>query len=231
MDDDRRRDPRPAGARHPHGGERRDAPARQYLGHDLRHRRAGVVLVARGPVARRHDHDGHALWRGAGAAGARALLPEAGRRGRGDDRAHRHAAQQGGGRLSASGPAKLVYRAERHPGFDREGFRARWRRHAALGMGQERWTNILRYAHCDPLDAGAPWDGVALLWYRDEAARLAHVADADARATMRADEAQTFARPVREFSTLVEEVRISGDGHAPLRHFVFLWRAPGLDRA
>jgi len=98
-------------------------------------------------------------------------------------------------------------------------------------MGQERWTNILRYAHCDPLDAGAPWDGVALLWYRDEAARLAHVADADARATMRADEAQTFARPVREFSTLVEEVRISGDGHAPLRHFVFLWRAPGLDRA
>jgi len=98
-------------------------------------------------------------------------------------------------------------------------------------MGQERWTNILRYAHCDPLDAGAPWDGVALLWYRDEAARRAHVADAGARATMRADEAETFARPVREFSTLVEEVRISGDGHAPLRHFVFLWRAPGLDRA
>jgi hypothetical protein len=98
-------------------------------------------------------------------------------------------------------------------------------------MSQARWTNILRYAHCDPLDTGAPWDGVALLWYRDEAARRAHVADAGARATMRADEAETFARPVREFSTLVEEVRVAGDGHAPLRHFIFLWRAPGIDRA
>jgi hypothetical protein len=98
-------------------------------------------------------------------------------------------------------------------------------------MAQARWTNILRYAHCDPLDAGAPWDGVALLWYRDEAARLSHVADAGARATMRADEAETFARPVRMFSTLVEEVRVSGDGRAPFRHFVFLWRAPGIDRA
>ena len=98
-------------------------------------------------------------------------------------------------------------------------------------MAQARWTNILRYAHCDPLDAGAPWDGVALLWYRDEAARLAHVADAAARATMRADEAEAFARPVREFSTLVEEVRVDGDGSGPIRHFVFLWRAPGIDRA
>ena len=98
-------------------------------------------------------------------------------------------------------------------------------------MAQARWTNILRYAHCDPLDAGAPWDGVALLWYRDEAARLSHVADAGARATMRADEAETFARPVREFSTLVGEVRVAGDGSGPIRHFVFLWRAPGIGRA
>lgn len=98
-------------------------------------------------------------------------------------------------------------------------------------MSQKRWTNILRYAHCDPLDAAAPWDGVALLWYRDEAARRAHVADADARATMRADEAETFARPVREFSTLVAELRIAGDDLGPIRHFAFLWRAPGIDRA
>jgi len=98
-------------------------------------------------------------------------------------------------------------------------------------MSQERWTNILRYAHCDPLDPASPWDGVALLWYRDEAARRAHVADAGARATMRADEAETFARPVREFSTLVGEVRVAGDGSGPIRHFVFLWRAPGIGRA
>jgi hypothetical protein len=47
-------------------------------------------------------------------------------------------------------------------------------------MAQARWTNILRYAHCDPLDAGAPWDGVALLWYRDEAARHVAAIESDA---------------------------------------------------
>lgn len=98
-------------------------------------------------------------------------------------------------------------------------------------MAQARWTNILRYAHCDPLDPASRWDGVALLWYRDEAARLAHVSDAAARATMRADEAGTFARPVREVSVLVEERRVSGDGAGPFKHFLFLWRAPGMDRA
>ena len=98
-------------------------------------------------------------------------------------------------------------------------------------MAQARWTNILRYAHCDPLDPASRWDGVALLWYRDEAARLAHVSDAAARATMRADEAATFARPVREFSTLLDGAHATGDDRGPVRNFVFLWRAPGLDRA
>jgi hypothetical protein len=99
----------------------------------------------------------------------------------------------------------LIYRAERHPRFDRAGFRARWRAHAALGMSQRRWRNILRYNHCDPIDDAAPWDGVALLWYRSEAARQAHLADAEAGSIMRTDEAETFARPVRGFATLVEE--------------------------
>lgn len=121
-------------------------------------------------------------------------------------------------------PVKLLYRAERHPVFDRQGFRLRWRRHAALGMSQARWTNIRRYAHCDPIDGDAPWDGVALLWYRDEAARLRHIADPTGRATMRADEAETFARPVRSFSTLVSE-RPPGPRHAAAyKRFAFLWR-------
>jgi EthD domain len=126
--------------------------------------------------------------------------------------------------------AKLIYRAERHPVLDRHGFRARWRRHAALGMSQPRWTNIRRYAHCDPVDDRAPWDGVALLWYRDENARLRHIADPTAREIMRADEAETFARPVRAFSTLVTETPQVPAHAASYKLFVFIWRGGASTR-
>jgi hypothetical protein len=98
-------------------------------------------------------------------------------------------------------------------------------------MSQKRWTNILRYTHCDPLDESAPGDGVALLWYRDEEARLRHVGDEMARATMRADEAETFARPVREFSILVDEVIFASSASAAIKRFDFVWRAPSMSRA
>lgn len=104
---------------------------------------------------------------------------------------------------------KLIYRAERHPRFDQAGFTERWRRHGRLGMSQARWArNIARYRHCDPIEpARAPRDcaGIALLWYKSEAARLNHVADESARAVMRPDELDTFARPVKEFSALLDE--------------------------
>jgi hypothetical protein len=98
-------------------------------------------------------------------------------------------------------------------------------------MAQPRWINIRRYAHCDPLDEGAAWDGVALLWYRGEAARLRHVGDEAARTIMRADEAETFARPVREFSTLVAERVVAGGPSGPFKRFEFLWRDRALTRA
>ena len=126
--------------------------------------------------------------------------------------------------------AKLIYRAERHPALDRQGFRDRWRRHAALGMSQQRWLNIRRYAHCDPVDDHAPWDGVALLWYRDEAARLRHVADPTAGAMMRADETATFARPVRMFSTLVTQSPPVSPESGRHKLLVFVWREDGLSR-
>lgn len=97
-------------------------------------------------------------------------------------------------------------------------------------MSQSRWTNILRYAHCDPLDGSAPGDGIALLWYRSEAARLRHVGDDAARAIMRADEAETFARPVREFSILVDEVIFAPVSSGAFKRFDFVWRAPSVSR-
>ena len=108
---------------------------------------------------------------------------------------------------------KLIYCAERHPSLDPEGFIRRWRQHGRLGMSMARWVNIHRYVHCDPLSfelppgvSARPCDGVALLWYRSEAARQRHIADQDARAIMKRDETETFARPVAAFSLMAEEV-------------------------
>ena len=127
---------------------------------------------------------------------------------------------------------KLIYVAQRHPRYDHEAFIRRWRQHAALGMSQARWRNVARYLHCDRVD-GLPdsvpalaCDGVAIVVYRSEHAREAHIADELARRTMKADEFDTFAQPVANTSLLVRE-EIDGDG--PLdsfRLFVF-WSGSG----
>jgi hypothetical protein len=129
---------------------------------------------------------------------------------------------------------KLLYRAERHPAFDQSQFTARWRQHATLGMSQARWKNVHRYVHCDPVEPVPPLtgacSGIALIWYRSEEARRAHVADESARRIMRADEAETFARPVRGFSALVREVVLSAARGGAAKCFVFLRRPAGQAR-
>ncbi len=97
--------------------------------------------------------------------------------------------------------------------MDREAFRARWREHARLGMSMPRWRNIHRYVHCDALPEPAPephlpaarCDGVAMVWYRDEAHRLKHIADTGAGPVLKRDELETFARPVRDLALLTDE--------------------------
>lgn len=110
---------------------------------------------------------------------------------------------------------KLIYFAERRPEMDREAFRARWRQHARLGMSMPRWRNIHRYVHCDALPLPEPargpqlpaarCDGVAMVWYRDEAHRLKHIADTSAGPVLKRDELETFARPVREVAVLADQ--------------------------
>lgn len=112
---------------------------------------------------------------------------------------------------------KLIYLALRHPRFTPEAFIGRWREHAALGMRQPRWRNVALYLHCDPAE-GMPaeavpvhCDGVAVVVYRSEAARQAHIGDGLARQTMKADELATFAQPVARTSLLLrQEVRRPG---------------------
>lgn len=103
---------------------------------------------------------------------------------------------------------KFIYFAERHPSFDRDGFRQRWRQHGRLGASLPRWKNVARYAQCDRIDGGLEGteidcDGVATVLFHSETTRLAHIADPDGAIT-KADEAKTFARPVRSFSVLTE---------------------------
>lgn len=104
---------------------------------------------------------------------------------------------------------KLIYFAERRPDFDAATFRTRWRAHGASGMRLPRWRNVARYAQCDRIEVppaipGAlAYDGVAVVLFKSEAARLAHIADPDGRIT-KADESETFARPVRETAALTQ---------------------------
>ena len=94
-------------------------------------------------------------------------------------------------------------------------------------MSQPRWQNIWRYVHCDPVKPARranECSGIALLWYKSEAARLRHVSDEAARIVMQPDERDTFARPVREFSMLAQEIVTSPETHGGMTCFIFLRR-------
>jgi len=130
---------------------------------------------------------------------------------------------------------KLIYYAERHPRLDAEGFSRRWREHGRLGMSLPRWRNVLRYAQYDPIDAlrpswSAPCDGVATVVFRSEENRVAHAADPDAGVT-RADERETFARPVKAFSVLTTEAVVLPHRRATCRLFLRLFRNPDVETA
>lgn len=137
---------------------------------------------------------------------------------------------------AATGRPKLIYFAERRTGFDRDGFRERWRQHARLGMSMERWSNVHRYAHCDSVEAtgtGLPvaWcDGVAMVWYRSEEARLNHLSDRTAATVLKRDERETFARPVRDVSVLTGEHVFRPCDSAPMKLFLRVWAHPDRPR-
>jgi hypothetical protein len=131
---------------------------------------------------------------------------------------------------------KLIYLARRHPALDREGFRARWREHARLGMSRPRWTNIARYVHCDIVepppalrDRLGDQDGVGIIWHRSPRHRAAHIADTRSRGEMEADEAATFSRPIVEDCLVArEEMMIEPQAGATWKLIAFLESARPL---
>ncbi|SLN72044.1 hypothetical protein OCH7691_03421 [Oceanibacterium hippocampi] len=96
-----------------------------------------------------------------------------------------------------------------------------------------RWRNVHRYVHCDSVavpGATLPvsWcDGVAMVWYRSEQTRLRHVSDRSAGPQMKKDEAETFARPVRDVAILAEELVFRPCEPAAFKLFLRVWRRPG----
>lgn len=135
--------------------------------------------------------------------------------------------------IPSEGRPKLIYFARRHPSIAAAGFPLRWREHGALGMSLPRWRNVWRYAQCDAVPVpgmpAAPYDGVATVVFRSEEARLAHVADPDGHVT-RADEAATFAAPVRLTSVLTCAWEIASGSGTRFTIFLGLRRRSGATR-
>ncbi len=120
--------------------------------------------------------------------------------------------------------------------MNREAFRARWREHARLGMSMQRWRNVHRYVQCDAVALpglrmpAIPCDGVAAVWYRDEEHRLKHIADRSAGPVLKRDELETFARPVRAFAVLTEELPLVPFGGERRKLFLKVRRNPQVGR-
>ena len=99
-------------------------------------------------------------------------------------------------------------------------------------MIQPRWRNVALYLHCDRVDGLTghvpilECDGVAIVVYRSEQARQAHIADEGARRIMKADELDTFAQPVAMTSLLVRE-RIERDGSGGAFRLFLFWPTSG----
>lgn len=130
---------------------------------------------------------------------------------------------------------KLIYLASRHPSLSRTGFTARWRQHGALGMSMPRWKNIRRYVHCDVLQSGVAglrddFDGVGLIWHRSPEARMKHRMDNSSQGQMEADEAMTFAEPVKNFCLLAEEHELAGGRSGPVKLIRFIGRNAKLSK-
>ena len=102
-------------------------------------------------------------------------------------------------------------------------------------MSMPRWQNVERYAHCDSVEESTllpvAWcDGVATIRYRSEKNRIAHVSDRSAAPTMKQDEREAFAHPVREVAILTEEFRFVEETPAPRKLFLRAWAKPGVMR-
>jgi hypothetical protein len=123
--------------------------------------------------------------------------------------------------------SKIMYLAERKPGFSDEGFVARWRQHGALAMSLPMGKDFKRYIQASVLrPAPAPgasdaYDAVGVLWMHEgghlKAPTPQHVKDVE---TLAVDELETFAYPIAPVCMAVDETVLKA-GEAPVTAYAF----------
>jgi hypothetical protein len=96
-----------------------------------------------------------------------------------------------------------MYLTKRKPGFTRDAFTARWRRHGALGISLSFWRHSLLYVQAEPIrpvpipGASDDYDAIAYIVTKDEAfTEEATAQDKIGAETMLKDELETFAGPI-----------------------------------
>ncbi len=106
---------------------------------------------------------------------------------------------------------KLIYLAQKKPGFSRDAFLARWRRHGALGMAQPLWRHAIGYIQAEPIEPALiqglseDYDAIATFCLGDNMFSDLGADDAEGSRVMAADELETFATPIPEVSLWVNE--------------------------
>jgi hypothetical protein len=123
---------------------------------------------------------------------------------------------------------KLMYLAKRKPGFTRDGFVKRWRRHGALGMSTAFWRHVLVYVQAEPLSpeampgASGDYDALAYLSCKDEAFSQAPTPE-DNKDTemMLKDEQETFEIPTPNVSLWLQEHVLKSDEPGGVAAYLF----------
>lgn len=106
---------------------------------------------------------------------------------------------------------KLIYLANRKPGFTFDEFVRRWRMHGAIGMAQPLWRHTLSYVQSEPIFpvaiAGATeaYDAVATFTVRDGLFSDMTEEDVAGAGIMAKDELETFSQPIPDVSLWVKE--------------------------
>ncbi|MGB1139454.1 MAG: hypothetical protein ACPG1A_01075 [Halioglobus sp.] len=106
---------------------------------------------------------------------------------------------------------KLIYLAQRKPGFSFDEFVCRWRQHGALGMSLPLWRFALGYVQAEPIKpspfaaASDEYDAVCCYMVQDEMFSSMTEADLPGAAAMAADELETFSGPIPDVALWVSE--------------------------
>jgi hypothetical protein len=106
---------------------------------------------------------------------------------------------------------KLIYLADRKPGFSFDEFVCRWRKHGALGMAQPLWRYALAYVQAEPVKpapiAGCndEYDAIACFVVADEMFEGMTEQDVAGAMAMAEDELETFSTAIANVSLWVRE--------------------------